>query len=346
MMPVEWPIAASPADRPVAPARAVGRDRLSAVRADFFLDDRARLTEQERALMGAMLASLIDQLVDELAVAMPSALADQVEAARSGLLRRLWDSGALDRPGLIGLLLRRTDEQRLSPPQAAGPVETLVGDADEDIAEAAMALTVARGRRRDRFGRLGIEFDDLLGDEAVALVNLVAAAARQAMGATGRAHDPAIVAAASAVLARHDEGNRLDARIAALAFALFDSERADDSLVVVLAEAGEVALLSAVLSVRSGIEPATGWLMMVEQGAYCAMLLARLAGLERRAAARMVVAIGGMLGIADPAEAIGEYDALGDQELAAQRRWLRLPKAYRDSIDLLGGAGEELVDGR
>ena len=339
MMPVEWPIAASPADRPVAPARAVGRDRLSAVRADFFFDDRARLTEQERALMGAMLASLIDQLVDELATALPAALADQVEAARSGLLRRLWDSGALDRAGIVGLLLRRTDEQRLSSPQPAGQVESLVGDADEDIAEAAMALTVARGGRRDRFGRLGVEFDDLLADEAVALVNLVAAAIRDSMGAAGPAQDSAIVAAASTVLVRHDEGNRLDARVAALAFALVDGGRADDAFAAGLAEAAEVALLSAVLSVRAGIEPATGWLMMVEQGAYCAMLLARLAGLERQAAARIVVAIGGMLGIADPAEAIGEYDGIDTEELEAQCRWLRLPKSYRDSIGLLGGTG-------
>ena len=192
MMPVEWPIAVSSADQPVSPARAVGRDRLSAVRADFFLDDRDRLSEQERALMGAMLASLLDQWVAELAVAMPAALADRVELSRPSLLRRLWGSRVLDRPALIGLLLRRSDEQRLSPPQAGGMVESLVGDDDEDVAEAAMALTVARGRRRDRFGRLGIEFDDLLAEEAVSLVNLLAAAIRCGMGAEGPVHDAAI----------------------------------------------------------------------------------------------------------------------------------------------------------
>ena len=105
MMPVEWPIAAGAADHPVDPARPAGRDRLSAVRADFFLDDRDRLTEQERALMGAMLAALLDQLVDEIAVGLPPVLAEQVELARPGLLRRLWDSGALDRPGLVSLFL-------------------------------------------------------------------------------------------------------------------------------------------------------------------------------------------------------------------------------------------------
>ena len=336
MMPVEWPIAAQSADHPVGPARAVGRDRLSAVRADFFLDDKGRLTEQERALMGAMLAALLDQLVDEIAVGLPPALAEQVELSRAGLLRRQWDSGALDRPGLVGLLLRRTDEQRLSVSHPTGPVETLVGDKDEKIAEAAMALTVARGRRRDRFGRLGIEFDDLLAEEAVALVHLVAAAIRGGMGGAGVAHDQAISAAAGALIARHDEGNRLDARVAALAYALTDAGRGDDRLAAALAEAGEVALLSALLSARAAVEPATGWLMMVEQGSYCTMLLAKLAGLDRQAAARIVVAIGALLGIRDPSDAIGEFDRIAPAELDQQRSWLRLPKAYRDSVDALG----------
>ena len=76
--------------------------------------------------MGAMLAALLDQLVDEIAVGLPPLLAEQVELARPGLLRRLWDSGTLDRPGLVSLLLRRSDEQRLSPSNGAGPVEYAV----------------------------------------------------------------------------------------------------------------------------------------------------------------------------------------------------------------------------
>ena len=58
MMPEEWPIAAQAADEN-APARSAGRDRLATVRADFFLDSRARLSEQERALMTAMLHCLV-----------------------------------------------------------------------------------------------------------------------------------------------------------------------------------------------------------------------------------------------------------------------------------------------
>ena len=64
MMPEEWPIAASAADQN-APARRAGRDRLSTVRADFFLDPAERLSEQERALMTAMLHCLIGDIADE-----------------------------------------------------------------------------------------------------------------------------------------------------------------------------------------------------------------------------------------------------------------------------------------
>ena len=73
-MPVEWPIAAEAADHPVEPARAAGRDRLPIVRRDLFLDDRARLTEQERALMSAMLGALVDQIADEIRLGLPARL--------------------------------------------------------------------------------------------------------------------------------------------------------------------------------------------------------------------------------------------------------------------------------
>ena len=50
MMPVEWPLAASAADRPVDTARPhAGRNRLPVAMADFFLDEGSRLTDEERA---------------------------------------------------------------------------------------------------------------------------------------------------------------------------------------------------------------------------------------------------------------------------------------------------------
>ena len=49
-------VVVSAADRPVdTPRPRAGRDRLATVRADVFLDDSGRLTDEERALMAAML---------------------------------------------------------------------------------------------------------------------------------------------------------------------------------------------------------------------------------------------------------------------------------------------------
>ena len=64
MMAEEWPIGAAPGDAAPAPARGAGRDRLHTVRADFFLNPAERLTEQERALMTAMLHCLIGDIAD------------------------------------------------------------------------------------------------------------------------------------------------------------------------------------------------------------------------------------------------------------------------------------------
>ena len=62
-MPEEWPIAASAADQS-APARRAGGDRRSTIRVDFFLSYADRLSEQERALMTAMLHCLVSDIVD------------------------------------------------------------------------------------------------------------------------------------------------------------------------------------------------------------------------------------------------------------------------------------------
>src|SRR2546429_354843 len=63
MMPEEWPIAVPAADGNVS-ARLARRGRLSTVRRDFFLDPAKRLTEQERALMTAMIHCLVGDVAD------------------------------------------------------------------------------------------------------------------------------------------------------------------------------------------------------------------------------------------------------------------------------------------
>src|SRR4051812_35926455 len=104
MMPVEWPIAAPAADGN-AVARFAGRGRLSTVRRDFFLDPAKRLTEQERALMTAMLHCLVSDVADATRAHLPNGRLAANDEADTALIETLSGSGLLDDAGLMALLL-------------------------------------------------------------------------------------------------------------------------------------------------------------------------------------------------------------------------------------------------
>src|SRR5689334_19710351 len=103
MVPEEWPIAPS-ASRAAGLARRAGRGRLPVVQQDFFLDPAKRLTEQERALMTAMLADLVGTIADELSasVSAPMGIANDEDGHQ--LLLVLSKAGQLDHGELIALL--------------------------------------------------------------------------------------------------------------------------------------------------------------------------------------------------------------------------------------------------
>src|SRR3954471_14272363 len=183
MMPEEWPIAAPSAEEN-APQRAAGRGRLSTVRLDFFLNPTERLTEQERALMTAMLHCLVGDIADEIRAALPAGAAAN-DGANLSLIETLSVAGLLDRAALVRLLLRRADEERIataararSGRREARVLQGLVSHTDGAVSAGAMALILGRGKRRDRFGQCLIHFDDLHPAEAAALVHAVSAAMR------------------------------------------------------------------------------------------------------------------------------------------------------------------------
>lgn len=336
MMPVEWPLAASAADRPVDSARPrAGRDRLPVAMADFFLDEGSRLTDEERALMAAMLRALVTDIADELIAALPPMVGAQAERLRDGLYRKLRQAGLLEREGLVALLLRRADEQQLSGRSDPGDstLAALISDPEAAVAEAAMALTLARGRRRDRFGRLGVEYDDLAAEDAVALVHAVAAALCHGLGDES---DPPLVAAIQALLARHDEGRRLEAADAALARALEASGRADDSMVRSLAKDGDAPLLIALLARRAGIGQSEAWRLFTSGDA---MMLARLAGCERAAAAQMLASFEPLANGHAAERFIDRFDSIDEAATERQRQWLRLDPHYRAAREALERSG-------
>jgi hypothetical protein len=340
MVPVEWPIAAAGEGGGRDPARAAGRGRLRTARIDFFLDPRARLTEQERALMTGMLADLVNSLSDELR----SLLAGAEPANDDGdqLLDRLRGAGLLDIPQLVQLLLRRSEEERLaaaiqSASGAGKPrlLQSLVSDDDSQISAAAMAVILARGRRRDRFERPRAIFDDLSAEAAVALVNAIAAAFRIDLCKrfSQSEADERLGSAAKALLSRHDEGNRLEAKLFELAHALDGAGRIDDKLIVAALEEGEAALLAEILARRAGVSFDDAWDHLCGAPGDLALLL-RMSELGRPLAGEIIARLAHIAG-SDPETEIAAFDSVAPDHVEQARAWLRLDPGYRWSIDAL-----------
>lgn len=344
MDPVEWPIAAPAADRPVEPARRAGGGRLATVRRDFFLDPAQRLSEQERALMTAMLHELVAGLADELRAALPAEPAEKTaEREPEALIADLSAAGLLDRADLVALLLRRADADRIA--SAARPhldphrsllVQSLAGDEDANVSSAAMALVLARGRRRDRFGQSLIDFDDLSAESAVAIVHAIGAALRPELDPANA--DRRLSAACMGLLSRHDEGLRLDALVATLVRALDEADRLDDELLAAAAHEGELDVLAAGLACRAGIDGGDAFRHLASPADGRLMMLLRMAGASRSLAARLLADVGEMLGIADPGHEIAAFDKIDDDAVEAARRWLRLDPHYRAARLALGGS--------
>ena len=331
MMPEEWPLAAPAADRPVESARLRGSRRLASVRRDFFLDPAHRLTEQERALMTAMLHDLVGTAAGEVLAALPGFSGKAPEPADLALC--LSRAGLLDREALVSLLLRRADEHRIASVFAgrAGPrrlplLPKFVGDGDAPIAAAAMALVVGRGRRRDAFGQPRIELADLPPTEAA---NLAFSVAATLAGQNG-SDEMEMADAARAVAEAHSPSDSLDAAEIRLVEALDDAGRNDDVLAGLAAEHGEAALLAGLLARRAAISPDTAWGYLIGGQEDGLALLARMAGLARPAAARLIAEFGALSGLAVEDE-IARFDSLEDGQVQAGLAWWRLPPEYRDA---------------
>ena len=336
MVPEEWPIAVEPADRTVDPARARGPSRLATVRRDFFLDPNERLTEQERALMTAMLLDLVGTLVASIRAAVGGQSPDPEPSRIAALLNA---AGLLDRPQFIRLMLRRADEQRIITAFSghAGPrrlplLPKLVSDSDPAVAAAAMALVVARGRRRDGFGQPRVDLSDLDRRDARALAHAVAAALSPAASSDGR-----YARAADQTFDAINQDESLDRAVETLIDALDSAGRADESLVESASGEGEVALVAQLIARRAGINQPAVWDHLVNAGEGGLALIARMAGFGRRAAARLVADLGSTSGAGSVEDEIARYDALGAEEVAAALTHWQLPSDYRAARNAIGG---------
>lgn len=343
-MPEEWPIAAVPAER-TAVVRGGGGRRLATVRIDFFLDSAHRLSEQERALMTAMLQCLVGEVADAVRAALPAGWAPANDESNAELVESLARHRLLDQAELVGLLLQRADEERIgaagrarSGRRDARTIQGLVSNHDAAVSAAAMALILARGRRRDRFGQCMILFDDLKPGLAAGLVELVCAAIRprlepvQGAGPT----DSALGLAAEQVLADHDPARSVERATAALVAALA-ADQPLEPLILAAANEGELGFIAHAIAARAGISSDAAIDELLSGDARRLMLLLRAAGLPRDSVAGLLAALGDLLGLEDPARAIALFDRATDREVAETRAWLSASPDYRSAVLALGG---------
>jgi Uncharacterised protein conserved in bacteria (DUF2336) len=344
MMPEEWPIAA-PAIDEAGGVGLGGRGRLSTVRRDFFLDPNKRLTEQERALMTAMLHCLVGDVADAVRAALPNGKAAANDEGNSALVATLTASGLLDESGLMALLLRRADEERISTAararsgrREARVLQGLVSHDYGAVAAAAMALILGRGRRRDRFGQCLLAFDDLPTPSAETLVHAVAAGLRRELAASRGipGADAELAEAAERVLDNRDEERGIDALTAALAHFLDEAGSLTDELILAAAHEGEVSFVAEVLARRAEVPTEAALEEFLSGDSNYVMALMRASGTSRELCAGLLAGVGDLIGISDAGKAIAQFDRLSDTEVQAARSWLVTDSAYRVALDRLG----------
>jgi hypothetical protein len=315
------------------------------VRRDFFLDPTKRLTEQERALMTAMLHCLVSDVAAAVRAALPSGRLAANDEDDAALIQALTGSGLLDEAGLMALLLRRADEERIataararSGRREARVLQGLVSHDYGAVAAAAMALILGRGRRRDRFGQCLIAFDDLPPASAESLVHAVAAGLRHDLAAAqgAPAADEELWAASDQVIEHHDEERSMEALTAALVHFLDESGGLTDELVLAAAHEGEVGFVAEFLARRSAIPTDSAMDELLSGDLSHVMALLRMAGASRELAAGLLAGIGDLLGIDDAGAAIGLFDRMSEEQAQAARAWLTTAGAYRAALERLG----------
>ena len=344
MMPEEWPIAAPAADGNGS-ARPAGRGRLATVRRDFFLNPAERLTEQERALMTAMLHCLISDVADAVRAALPSGRIAANDEGDAALVEALTSSGLVDEPGLMAVLLRRADEERIataararSGRREARVLQGLVSHDYGAVSAAAMALILARGRRRDRFGQCLVAFDDLSEDSAEHLVHAVAAGLRRELAAARgpSSADSELAQATETVFEGHDSERSIESLTGALVLFLDEGDGLTDELVLAAAHEGEISFVAEVFARRGGIPIDSAMDELLSGDAPRLMALLCVAGASRGLSAGLLGGIGDLLGISEAGEAIALFDRMTEDEVSAARSWLITAPAYRAALDRLG----------
>lgn len=330
---------------------AAARERFAVAATDLLLPDAARLTEWQRVTAAALLSRLIACIEDDLRTRLAAHFAGDdgaaaaLESAHVPIAAPILErAGALNDGELSAALVRRVEEHRFwtlhRPAGRDDLLFALARDADEEVAGEAMALVIARSRRFDRFEEPVLTEAELPAELHHRLVWLVAAALRHYLVQHHRLGgvDAAIEAAVGAALGRHDEGESLEAAALRLVRRLDGAGRLDGDLLARTIESGLLPLFLAGIATRCGLDVAAAWEVLADPRARGPALLVRAAGLDRREAARILLALNARGPIYSGAEGdateaqLELFDTLDQGSADEVLRLWRVHPAYRASV--------------
>jgi len=330
---------------------AAARERFAAAATDLLLPDQGRLTEWQRLTAASLLTRLVGAIEDDLRARIAARFEDQaaLHAALSSAhvpiaLPILERAQALRDPELTQILVRRAEEHRFWTAHAAHGhadfLHDLVRDADDDIAAEAMELVIGRARRFDRFQEPLLGEIELPAELQHRLVWRIAAALRHYIVQHHRAAgiDAAVEGAASALIAGYDEGDTLEARALRLARRLDRADRLDGALLARSLEEGMLPFFLAGLAVRCALDTGAAWEVMSDPRGRGPALLLRAGGIDRPAAAAILLALasrGPLLSGTEEEATAGQlelYDTLDDAAASDVLRLWQANPAYRASV--------------
>jgi len=249
-------------------------------------------------------------------------------------------------------MLRRVDEHRLaivlgreSPYHVADLAQRLLDLGDEDIVEAVMALLVAESRRYDQFGEPALARTDLQPGPHRRLLWAVAAALRHFLIQDHHVAEPRadeiLDEAVRDLLADHEDDERLEQRADALAALLHDRGLTDDALLLAALQEGWLALFTALVARRAGIDSNGVWSMVVDPAGLILATILRAIDCGRDTAITILWRIGSAAGTNEEAlvEQAETFDRLTIRQAAEAALIWRLDPNYRRAVIEIGVGG-------
>ena len=330
---------------------AAARERFAVAATDLLLPDSARLSEWQRLTAAALLTRLIHSIEDDLRARLAVKFEDYpavhaaLSSARVPIALPILERAQVLRDADLGnVLVRRVEEHRFW--KAHAPVEgqdllfELVRDKDEEVAAEAMELVIARARRFDRFQEPEMGRIELPAELQHKLVWLVAASLRhyivQHHGLA--AVDGIIEEAGSALIATHDEGNILESRAMRLARRLSRLDRLDGAMLERILSEGMLPLFIAGAATLTGMDYGAAWEVIADPRGRGPAILLRAAGVEREAAAAILLVAnsrGPLVSGAEGDAAAAQLDLYDSLDQASAEEVLRLWRAdpgYRAAV--------------